>query len=152
MQQHLDVGAVIGEAVLVVADVLDHVARDLGDHFAVDHRFVAMLAEQRRLAAALAGDHDLVGGAQGLAAEPGVHEALVGNAELDVVLDEGVEDGVGNLVADLVGMSFRHGLAREQIVGTSHGTLPYQHDPEKPAGLAPGWIPASGSMRLVKTA
>ena len=29
VQQHLDVGAVIGEAVLVVADVLDHIARDL---------------------------------------------------------------------------------------------------------------------------
>ena len=29
VQQHLDVGAVIGEAVLVVADVLDHAARDL---------------------------------------------------------------------------------------------------------------------------
>ena len=29
VQQHLDVGAVIGEAVLVVADVLDDIARDL---------------------------------------------------------------------------------------------------------------------------
>ena len=32
VQQHLDVGAVEGEAVLVVADVLDHIARDLRDH------------------------------------------------------------------------------------------------------------------------
>ncbi len=31
VQQHLDVGAVIGEAVLVVADILDHAAGDFGD-------------------------------------------------------------------------------------------------------------------------
>ena len=35
VQQHFDIGAVIGEAVLVVADVLDHVARDLRDQLAV---------------------------------------------------------------------------------------------------------------------
>ena len=37
VQQHLDVGAVKGEAVLVVADVLDDAARDLGEQLAVDH-------------------------------------------------------------------------------------------------------------------
>jgi hypothetical protein len=37
VQQHLDVGAVPGEAVLVVADVLDDAARDLGQHLAVHH-------------------------------------------------------------------------------------------------------------------
>ena len=80
VQQHLDVGAVIGEAVLVVADILDHAAGDLGDQFAIDHRDAVDSAEQ--LAAAFAGDHDLVGGAQRLAAEPGVDQAIVGNAEL----------------------------------------------------------------------
>ena len=40
VQQHFDVGAVVGEAVLVVADVLDHVARDLGDQLAIDHGVV----------------------------------------------------------------------------------------------------------------
>ena len=114
VQQHLDVGAVIGEAVLVVADVLDHIARDLGDQLAIDDRFVAVLAEQRRLAAAFAGDDDLVGGGKRLAAEPGVDLAVVGDAELDVVLEKGVEDGVGNLVADLVRMTFGNGLAGEQ--------------------------------------
>ena len=38
VQQHLDVGAVIRKAVLVVADVLDHAAGDLGDHLAIDDR------------------------------------------------------------------------------------------------------------------
>ena len=41
VQQHFDVGAVIGEAVLVVADILDHAARDLGDQFAIDDRLAA---------------------------------------------------------------------------------------------------------------
>ena len=125
VQQHLDVGAVIGEAVLVVADILDDAARDFGDHLAIDHGLVAVLVEQRRLAAAFAGDDDLVGRAQRLAAEPGIHLAFVGDAELDVVLDEGIEHGVGDLVADLVRMAFRHGLAGEQIIGTWHSeTLP----------------------------
>src|SRR5262245_36384903 len=121
VQQHLDVGAVVREAVLVVADVLDHAARDLGDQLAVDHRLVAVLAKQRRLAAAFAGDDDLVGGAEGLAAEPRVDLALVGDAELDVVLDEGVEDRIRDLVADLVGMAFGNGFAGEQVVGAGHG-------------------------------
>ena len=106
MQQHLDIGAVIGKAVLVVADVLDHVAGDLRDHLAVDHGLRAVLLEQRRLAASFAGNDDLVGGGQRLAAEPGIDQAVVGNAELDVVLDESVEYGVGNLVTHLVRMTF----------------------------------------------
>ena len=84
-----------------------------------------MLVKQRRLAAAFAGDDDLIGRAQRLAAEPRIDLAFVGDAELDVILDEGVENGVGNLVADLVRMPFRYRLAGEQVIGTSHcETLP----------------------------
>ena len=83
---------------------------------AIDLRLVAVFVEQRLLAAAFAGDDDLVGGAQRLAAEPRVHLAVVGDAELDVVRDEGVEDRVRNLIADLVGMTFGNGLAGEQII------------------------------------
>ena len=79
MQQHLDIGAVIGEAVLIVADVAHHVARDLRDHLAIDHRVAAILAEQRGLSATFSGDDDLVGGAEGLAAEPRIHQTVVGN-------------------------------------------------------------------------
>ena len=80
---------------------------------------------EQRLAAAFAGDHDLVGGAERLAAEPGVDLAVVGDAELDVLLDEGVENGVGNLVGDLVRMTFGHGFTGEQKIGAGHrGTLP----------------------------
>ena len=45
VQQHFDVGAVVGKSILVVADILDHLARDLGDQFAINDRFVAMLVE-----------------------------------------------------------------------------------------------------------
>ena len=120
VQQHLDIGAVIGEAVLVVADVLHHIARDLGDLLAVDDRLRAVFLEQRRLAAAFAGDDDLVGGGQRLATEPGIHQAVVGDAELDVVLDEGVENRIGNLVADLVRMPFGDGLAGEKVALARH--------------------------------
>jgi hypothetical protein len=85
-----------------------------------------VFVKQRRLAAAFSGNHDLVGGAQCLAAKPRVHRALVGNAELDVVVDEGIEYRVRDLVANLVRMALRHGLAREQIIGALHSeTLPH---------------------------
>ena len=42
-------------------------------------------------ASAFAGDDDLVGGAQRLAAEAGVDEAVVGDAEFDILGDEGIQ-------------------------------------------------------------
>jgi len=44
--------------------------------------------------------------------------AVIGDAELDVPLDESVENGVRDLVADLVRMAFRHRLAGEQVICT----------------------------------
>ena len=79
-----------------------------------------MLVEQRRLAAAFAGDDDLVGGAQRLAAEPRIHLAVVGDAELDIVFEKCIEHGVGNLIADFVRMTFRNRLAGEQKIGVCH--------------------------------
>ena len=70
-------------------------------------------AEQ--LAAALARNHDLVGRAQRLAAETGVDRTVVGNAEFDVLLEEGIEDRVGDLIRNLVRMAFGNRLAGEQI-------------------------------------
>ena len=102
----LDIRAVPGEAILVVADVLDHAAGDLGDQFAVDLGVLAPLVEQRSLAAAFASDHDLVRGAESFAAQARIDEAVVGNAQLDVVAEKFVEDGIRNLVADLVGVAF----------------------------------------------
>src|SRR5581483_157147 len=59
-----------------------------------------------------------------LAAEPRVHQTVIGDAELDVLLDEGVEHGVGNLVADIVRMTFGHRLAGEQKIRL-HAELPH---------------------------
>ena len=91
-----------------------------GDQFAIDHRLVAVLAEQRRLAAAFAGDDDLVGGGERLAAEPRIHLAVVGDAELDVVFEKRIEHRIGNLIADLVRMTFGNRLAGEQKIVVSH--------------------------------
>jgi hypothetical protein len=76
------------------------------------------------MAAPLAGDDDLVGGAERFAAQPRVDLAFVGDAELEVVLNESVENGVGNLVAHLVRVTLGHGFAGEKIIGAGHrGTL-----------------------------
>src|SRR5450755_747610 len=52
-----------------------------------------------------AGDYDQAGGGQGFA----------GNATEGVVGQAGVEDGVRNLVGDLIGMAFGHGFRSKQI-------------------------------------
>jgi hypothetical protein len=68
MQQHLDVGAVVAEAVLLIADVAHHIARHLGNQLAVHHGLTAVLAHVRVLRPAFARDDDLVGSGQRLAA------------------------------------------------------------------------------------
>src|SRR5260221_8231977 len=50
--------------------------------------------------------------------------AVVGNAELDVVGDEGVEDRVRDLIADLVRMAFGNGFAGKKIVFERQNALP----------------------------
>ena len=90
-----------------------------GDQLSVDDGVlfaIGVAPEEGRLAAAFARNDDLVGGGQRLAAEPRVHLALVGDAELDVVLNECIEDRIRDLVADLVGMSLGNGFAGKQII------------------------------------
>ena len=52
-----------------------------------------------------AGDDDQAGGGQRLA----------GDAAVGILVEAGVQDGVGNLVGDLVGMTFGDGLRRKKI-------------------------------------
>ena len=74
----------------VIADVPDHLPGDLVDvHIA--------------LGGDLAHDMDETGAGRGLA----------GHAALGVLGQDGVQHGVGDLVADLVGMSLGHGLGSE---------------------------------------
>ncbi len=96
------------EPVLLVADLADHAAHRGLDLLADAGRPIA-LAVHDPLAANLAGQDDAVGGGHGLA----------GDARLGVLGQEQVDDGVGNLVRDLVGMAFGNGFGGEQI-GAAH--------------------------------
>ena len=87
----LVVDAVVG---VVVADALDGVARDLD---VVDVR----------VGRDLAGQHH----------EAGVAQRLGGDARARILREDRVQDGVGDLVRDLVGMAFRDGLGGEEEIG-----------------------------------
>ena len=52
----------------------------------------------------------------------GLHQGLAGHASLLVAGDDGIQHRIGNLVGDLVRMSFGHGLGSEQGV-FAHGVL-----------------------------
>ena len=110
MQEDVDLRLLPVEAVLLVADVLDRHARDMGD---------PVLGDVAR-AARLAGDHDAIGGGERLAGGadfPGVEAGGGAFAE------EEVDDLVGNAVADLVGMALGDGLAGELVILTRHSLV-----------------------------
>ena len=102
VQVHGDVRPLPMESGLLVADVLDRQARDVGH----------VIAGDRRGPARLPGDHDAVGGGERLAGDADL-------ARLPAVprreLEERVHHLVGNPVADLVRMAFGYRLAGEQI-------------------------------------
>ena len=110
VQQHLDVACVPVEARLLVADVLDRHARGMRDP----------VLRHGRGAARLARDHHLVGGGERFAGRADIPGVDPGPGALAV---EQVDDFVGDAIADLVGMSLRDGLAREQIVAASQVSL-----------------------------
>ena len=110
---HHAAGAAV-EAVLgaIVSDVSQHASHD------VLHVYV-------RLGADFSSDHDKTGGDQRLACAAklrGVGRLTRGGdvallrPTIDFFRENGVEDGVGNLVANLVGMAFGHGLGREDVI------------------------------------
>src|SRR3546814_9162794 len=95
------IGILPVEAVLLVADPLDRLARgrlDLGD----GGRDVFAAAD-------LAGEHDAIGR----------DHRLAGDARFRIAADEQVDDGVGNLVGDLVWMAFGNRFGREEVVARS---------------------------------
>jgi len=104
VQQHFDIGVAPMKAVLLVADILDRLARHVFD-----------IAGLHALGAAgFAGDDDAVGGAQGFAGcadVPGAHALLGAFAE------EQVHHLIGDAVAHLVGMAFRNAFGGEEIIG-----------------------------------
>ena len=111
VQQHLDGGLVPVEAVLLVADVL--------------HRHAGMMSDEvaghGAGAAVLAGDDDAICRRQRLASHP--HSPRIEALRLGLAEEE-IDDLVGDAVADLVRMTFGHGLAGEEIVRSGHGGGP----------------------------
>ncbi len=104
VQQHVDPAILVVETFLFVTDRLHRIARHLFEN----------LRSDRRRAAHLAREHNAVGGREGFAGDP----------RLGIGSEEGVDDRVGDPVADLVGMAFGDGLAGEQIVGLKHLGIP----------------------------
>ncbi len=92
-----------------VADPLHHLAREL--------RIV-----DPRLGGDLAGDHDVAG----------LEERLAGHPALGILAQDGVEDGVGDLVRHLVGVTLGDRLRGEQVIVERHG-LSWE-GPRAPAG------------------
>ena len=83
-----------------VADILDGLTNDGGE--------VGVT-----LGGDLAGDDGHAGG----------HEGLTGHVGVGILLEQGVEHGIGDLVSDFVGMAFGHGFRSEEVsaFGGDHG-------------------------------
>ncbi len=73
-----------------------------------------MVGVTLELAAHLAGEHDAVGG----------DERLAGDACFRIAADEQVDDGIGDLVGDLVRMAFGHRFGGEEVVA-AHSKKPF---------------------------
>src|SRR5439155_2825296 len=91
MDMAVDLGPLPMKAVLLVADVADGVPRHLDQY----------ILGNRGGPARLAGKHDAVG----------CRHRLDAAARLRLRREIGIDDGIRDAVADLVGMAFRHRLA-----------------------------------------
>ena len=118
-----DVGALVVDGVehaagIAIEAVLRAIVADLAQHLARKRGHVDVC-----LGADLAGHDDHARGGHGLAGA--AHLRGVGRlagrgnvalpGKLDLLLKDGIEHGVGDLVAHLVGMTLGDGLGREQI-------------------------------------
>jgi len=104
VQKVLDLDGFPVELFLLVADVADALAHDAID--AAQHLFQLVLVGQADLAA----DDDAAGGRKGLAS----------NAGMGFDSQERIKDGVGDAVADLVGVTFRNAFGSEDVVLAGH--------------------------------
>ncbi len=102
------------ETGLFVADALHGFTDDVLD-FLLRAVFPVTVLVDHALAAHFARQDDALGGGQGLA----------GDASFRVLGEEEIDDGVGNLVRNLVGMAFRDALGGKDIV-ISHRDTTYK--------------------------
>ena len=101
MQVAGDLGLLPAEAFLVVADVVDRHAGEMGQQ----------IGRHRRRPARLAGEHHAVGG----------HQGLTRDARIGIRRQIGIEDCVAEPIGDLVGMALRDRLGGEQeLAGIAH--------------------------------
>ena len=112
--RHLTAADLPMKIVLLVADLADRVARHLDQ----------LLAGDRGRAADFAGEHHPIGGDQRLDAA----------ARLRLGSEKGVDDRVGDAVANLVGMAFRHRFAGEHKIALGQGSLPFPKASKKRSG------------------
>ena len=106
VQQDLDLGVAPVEALLLVADILDRLARGRLNLFV-----------RNFWSADFPGDNDAVGRGEGLARDAD----LIGIYACSFPFSkEQINDFVGNPVANLVRMSLGHGFTGELVVLTSH--------------------------------
>src|SRR5690349_20355154 len=100
VDQAFDLGMLPVEAFLLVADQLDALTRRLDELVLGDAGGTAHLARK----------HDAVGGG----------ERLAGDARRRIRTQEDIDHRIGNLIAYLVRMSFRYGLAGTKKIALGH--------------------------------
>src|SRR5690606_9253432 len=130
VQQHVDLGRLPMEAVLLIADRPDgspcrgtKPAWIDGRVALLIHNYVAVLIlfQKAFRHANLARDHDAIGGSQRFASDPnppGVHPFF-----LCLAIDK-IHDFVGDTITDLVRMTFGNGFTGKKIVPAWHGLTP----------------------------
>ena len=104
VQQVGDLAGFPVELVLLVADILDAGASDVGDAL---HVLVQLVLIGQ---ADLAPDHHAIGGGEGLA----------GDARQRVLGKKRVEHGIGDPVADLIRVALGHGFRSESVILSGH--------------------------------
>ncbi len=129
-----DLAMRVMELLLRVADVGDAVARDCLD---AAHEVVQLLGGGK---AHLSADHHPVGRREGLA----------GDASLGFLGEESVEHGVGDAVADLVGVALGDGFRGEDVILAGHERCSIRDTPPRQeAVVTVGCAPICGAGRRV---
>ncbi len=148
---HGDVGALLVDgahdpAGVGVKAVFGAIVADLGDHLADD-----LLDIHVGPGADFAAHDNHAGGDEGLAGHASVLDAAVGiRTHLDFAGHDGIQHGIRDLVADLVGMAFGDGFGSKKILALGHLSSFWAPPGEPLHGghtRTPAWCKTGGSPR-----
>ncbi len=117
VEKDFDLAVLPVEAVLLVADVADGAAGEILD-----------LVDDGVRSAHLTGNHHAIGRRQRFAGNPRFRHGR----------QIGIDDGVGDTIADLVGMAFRNGFAGEKVM-VAHGNAAPQSQNHSRTARPPGF-------------